>query len=1075
MKNQTQTGAARTYSALAATLALGSSALLAAPTAADSFLTGGSNYTALTNLVGQGPIATGFTGTWIDTGSQSPTVISGGLSYTDTSANTNDLATAGGAIQYSSGGFGRTGRLLAAPYNDSTAGEVYFSFLIQLDAVDFGKYRGIEFHNGNFNDGGTNRKIRIVTGLGADTSKLSVELFDNPGLQGDLGSADTNVNLIVGRITFSTDNLADSISIWRNPSDITSEVTSGPATFTATGFNLQFDRTSIARFNDTNGVTADEIRFGATWSDVLPILGTGDSDGDGLDDSVETNTGTYVSPTNTGTDPLDPDSDGDFLTDGNEVNNTLTNPNLADTDGGGTNDATELSLGTNPTTGNAGDDLATNGDTAVVGYDFFDYANGGINGNPGFEGQVFDYDNRTDNDAFIGHTEAVAPWSTTFGSLVECNRLVTQNSTATRDLNGAATGGTALSRVANEAGSNAKVLYIKTRMNRSSGATFSGVQFTNGSTEVAYAGVPGDLDFGGDRNFGVVPAGEASTLSGTVPAAGTDYTLVAKLDTVNATIQLWVNPNLAGLETSADVSTTFTTPLNAIATGIRYTSGGSGPVYWDDLVVATTWAGLSAVSPTDADTDTLRDSWENLYGDLVPGVTSDTDTLTNFQEQALGSNPLLGDTDGDTLNDDVETNTGTFVSTSNTGTDPCDTDSDDDGLADNVETNTEDFVSAADTGTDPNNPDSDGDNENDGQEVAQGSDPNDENSNAVSLGIVVIDGTLDAVYGTPIAVQTVETGFGDNLNELNAAYARIKDGKLYLMLTGNIGNSFNKLEIFIDSVSGGQNVIDNSVSAGGTNPNIDFDAYTRLAGLTFDTGFEADYHLFVRRGLSKFDLDFVQLGGSGNSYENVFGGLEEGSGTTGTGVNASPIRVAYSNANTAGVLGGGSAAADQVAAAAVTTGVELCIDLADLGSPSGSFKIAAMINNDSHAYMSNQVLGGLTAPQGNLGGDGIGTFTGTVSGVNYSTFTGDQFFTVTPASELRITSVQIVNAGADIQFVVEGLTNGASYLVGESTTLVSFANMPSEAFTATGPTETVTIPITPGSQPKRFFRVNKAP
>jgi hypothetical protein len=44
-----------------------------------------------------------------------------------------------------------------------------------------------------------------------------------------------------------------------------------------------------------------------------------DSDGDGLDDSVETNTGNYVSPTDTGTDPNNPDTDGDGVPDGQEV------------------------------------------------------------------------------------------------------------------------------------------------------------------------------------------------------------------------------------------------------------------------------------------------------------------------------------------------------------------------------------------------------------------------------------------------------------------------------------------------------------------------------------------------------------------------------------------------------------------------------------------------------------------------------------------------------------------------------------------------------------------------------------
>ncbi len=44
-----------------------------------------------------------------------------------------------------------------------------------------------------------------------------------------------------------------------------------------------------------------------------------DDDNDGLDDVVETNTGTYVSPTDTGTDPFNADTDGDGAKDGFEV------------------------------------------------------------------------------------------------------------------------------------------------------------------------------------------------------------------------------------------------------------------------------------------------------------------------------------------------------------------------------------------------------------------------------------------------------------------------------------------------------------------------------------------------------------------------------------------------------------------------------------------------------------------------------------------------------------------------------------------------------------------------------------
>jgi hypothetical protein len=53
-----------------------------------------------------------------------------------------------------------------------------------------------------------------------------------------------------------------------------------------------------------------------------------------------------------------------------------------------------------------------------------------------------------------------------------------------------------------------------------------------------------------------------------------------------------------------------------------------------------------------------------------------------------------------------------------------------------------------------------------------------------------------------------------------------------------------------------------------------------------------------------------------------------------------------------------------------------------------------MINGSQHDFLSNQLLGGLPAPQGNLGGDGSGGFTGSLSGINLNNFAGDQFFTV---------------------------------------------------------------------------------
>jgi hypothetical protein len=259
---------------------------------------------------------------------------------------------------------------------------------------------------------------------------------------------------------------------------------------------------------------------------------------------------------------------------------------------------------------------------------------------------------------------------------------------------------------------------------------------------------------------------------------------------------------------------------------------------------------------------------------------------------------------------------------------------------------------------------------------------------APALAVPVIDGSIAGDgYGDALSVQTVQTQFGDNGSELNAAYGALDAGRLYLALTGNLEDNFNKLEIFIDSAPGGENIFSGTPGNDGTGV---------MTGLTFDTGFEADYHIIVRRGFDgspKFDLDFAVLGTPDfSAYFDIFGGASEGVGTTGTGANASPIEVGFDNSNTAGILGG-DGPADQAAALAVETGLELSIDLADLGAPIGDFRIMAFVNGGDHNFASNQFLGGLTPPQGNLGGDGFGNFTGTLN-FDLNDFAGEQFFTI---------------------------------------------------------------------------------
>lgn len=262
---------------------------------------------------------------------------------------------------------------------------------------------------------------------------------------------------------------------------------------------------------------------------------------------------------------------------------------------------------------------------------------------------------------------------------------------------------------------------------------------------------------------------------------------------------------------------------------------------------------------------------------------------------------------------------------------------------------------------------------------------------------VVLDGVRDASYGSAVAVQTVETQFGDNASELNAGYARVESGMLYLMLTGNLESNFNKLNIFIDSKAGGQNILQRDGNNGGNNPENDGWA-NKYGGMTFDSGFEADYMLTLRNGNfggNRFDIDYAVVGGGLGNFltgENIFGGALTGSNASAL---ANGIGVAFDNSNVAGILGG-TGAANQAAALAVMTGIELAIPFSTIGNPNDIIKISVMVNGSNHDYLSNQFLGGLPAGTGNLGGDGAGGFTGVLSGIDLNQFAGGQYFRVVP-------------------------------------------------------------------------------
>jgi hypothetical protein len=279
-------------------------------------------------------------------------------------------------------------------------------------------------------------------------------------------------------------------------------------------------------------------------------------------------------------------------------------------------------------------------------------------------------------------------------------------------------------------------------------------------------------------------------------------------------------------------------------------------------------------------------------------------------------------------------------------------------------------------------------------------------TSAALAGVFTVDGTIAGDgYSGARSVQAVETQFGDNFSELDAGYGEIAGGQLYLALTGNLEGNFNKLEVFIDAKAGGEAVFSGLPGNDGAGV---------MTGLTFDTGFQPDYHVIARRGndgTDKFDLDFAELGtGNFSSYINVFGGSQEGAATTGaptsTGVgpgNDQPIGVAYDNSNVAGVAGG-DGAANMADALAVQTGLEFSFDLTDLDYAGGAIRVMAFVNGSNHNFASNQFLGPLTPPQGNLGGDGAGGFTGFLN-FDLRQFPGDQFFVIPEPASLGLFGV----------------------------------------------------------------------
>ena len=252
----------------------------------------------------------------------------------------------------------------------------------------------------------------------------------------------------------------------------------------------------------------------------------------------------------------------------------------------------------------------------------------------------------------------------------------------------------------------------------------------------SYVAATKSFDLGWFHNGGLSPT-IAQRLS-----SNTWYHIAVTREMPSGAIKFYLNGQLmvSGTDTA-----TFTNSTNGLLLGRDpgFSATNRGFVgNFDDIRFYNGAVSQSSVINTlvgDSDSDGLPDIWEIsnfiLSGEdpvvdaatilaRHSGVTdADSDTLDNLAEFTALTNPNLADTDSDGLNDNIETNTGSWVSASNSGTKPLKADSDGDGLLDGQENNSGSYVSVTDTGTNPNLSDTDADTFNDYLEIARSTNP----------------------------------------------------------------------------------------------------------------------------------------------------------------------------------------------------------------------------------------------------------------------------------------------------------------------------------------------------------------
>ena len=275
----------------------------------------------------------------------------------------------------------------------------------------------------------------------------------------------------------------------------------------------------------------------------------------------------------------------------------------------------------------------------------------------------------------------------------------------------------------------------------------------------------------------------------------------------------------------------------------------------------------------------------------------------------------------------------------------------------------------------------------------------------------MVNGTLvsdEADYGSILAIQDSQTGFGDNNDagvanadgsELAGAYGATGGGNLYLLITGNLENTpnpFQKLFVAIDCLPGGQQRLLGDTDDGDVNRLGDSNGDgTAGDGLTFDMGFDADFILRVDGDISSYSFTLTTLSDGttqalGDVTPGAFGSLSFGA------------EAAIDNSNTNGVSDG----VGMDDGSGVQTGLELKLPLSILEDTTNDVRVCVFMANSAVDTVGNQFLPGLGG-SANLGEP---------RQVDLQMEPGEQFFVVSNVGDVAI-QYRTENAFPGLSFI----------------------------------------------------------